>query len=76
MAQLEEVYLSFNWMSGTLSSRIGVLTNLAQFYVDGNDLSGTLPSELGLLSRLDNLGKCLRRPFSAHHFSSTHMSLC
>lgn len=57
MKRLEEVYLSFNWLSGTLSSRIGELTNVTHFYVDGNDLSGTLPSELGLLSNLDNLGE-------------------
>ena len=37
-------------LHGTLSTRIGQLTNLRELKISGNHFSGALPSELGLLS--------------------------
>ncbi|KAI3985751.1 hypothetical protein MKX01_030665 [Papaver californicum] len=42
-------------LSGTLSGRIGNLTNLRQVLLQNNNISGRIPLELGLLSKLQTL---------------------
>ncbi|MCL7021419.1 hypothetical protein MKW94_002524 [Papaver nudicaule] len=42
-------------LSGTLSDRIGNLTNLRQVLLQNNNISGRIPLELGLLSKLQTL---------------------
>ncbi|URE30424.1 LRR receptor-like serine threonine-protein kinase [Musa troglodytarum] len=42
-------------LSGTLSGRIGNLTNLQQVLLQNNNISGELPPELGLLPKLQSL---------------------
>ncbi|KAJ8500909.1 hypothetical protein OPV22_011461 [Ensete ventricosum] len=42
-------------LSGTLSARIGNLTNLQQVLLQNNNISGELPPELGLLPKLQSL---------------------
>lgn len=42
-------------LSGTLSERIGNLTNLRQVLLQNNNISGRIPLELGLLSKLQTL---------------------
>ena len=50
---LEDISLWNNHLSGTLSSQIGMLTNLDKsFDIRLNEVDGTLPTTLGLLSNL------------------------
>ena len=58
-------------MTGSISSELGLLSNLQILYLDSNSLSGTIPSSLGLLSlsglsldsnQLTGESCCLRLP--------------
>jgi Leucine-rich repeat (LRR) protein len=52
---LSSLYLSNNKLFGTLSSKIGLLSNLRAIFIDGNLLNGTIPSEIGLLKSTEVL---------------------
>jgi Leucine-rich repeat (LRR) protein len=52
MTTLESLYVSFNSITGSLSTRLGQLTNIEEFYIFGNHLTGTIPTNVGLLTQL------------------------
>ena len=52
---LEFLDLTQNKFTGTIGTKIGLLTLLTNLSVNGNRFSGTLPTELGLLTRLTTL---------------------
>jgi Leucine-rich repeat (LRR) protein len=43
------------WLSGSISSTIGLATNLTMLYFGGNQLEGSLPSEIFSLTSLESL---------------------
>ena len=45
--EIELIDLEFNEMSGTLSKRIGELTNIIGLALGSNIFEGTIPSEIG-----------------------------
>ncbi|MCP4217354.1 MAG: S8 family serine peptidase [bacterium] len=52
---VEELYLPFNGLSGTLPAELQALTEMIWFAVYWNDIGGTIPAELGSLSKLEYL---------------------
>lgn len=38
-----------SYLSGTLNSHIGKLTQINEFFLDDNELTGTIPSQIGKL---------------------------
>ena len=53
---LSSLDLSGNeYISGTLPTVLGKLTNLVSLSLDKNSITGSIPSELGLLSKLESL---------------------
>jgi len=52
---LESIYIAYNAFSGTLSTRIGELTNLEDFYVFDNEFQGTIPSQIAEMRSLQNM---------------------
>ena len=52
MTSLESLFLSFNEITGYISSEIGHLTNLKELYLFDNRISGRLPSQISLLRSL------------------------
>jgi Leucine-rich repeat (LRR) protein len=52
LTTLEEVDLSYNDFTGTLSPNIGSLTYLKRFFCDGTKLTGQIPAEIGNLANL------------------------
>lgn len=52
---LQNLQLRSNEFSGTLSSTIGLLTNLVELDVSENRLKGSLPTEIGLMTSLTRL---------------------
>jgi len=52
LPNLEALFLSKNFIRGTIPSTYGNLTGLYQFSLHRNNLTGTVPSELALLSEL------------------------
>jgi len=52
---LEELYLGFNSLKGTIPSSIGLLNKLRVPDLGSNQLSGSLPSNWNKLSNLDTL---------------------
>ena len=52
MTTLESLFVSFNSITGSLSTRLGQLTNIKEFYIFGNHLTGTIPTNVGLLTQL------------------------
>lgn len=52
MDHLESLFLSFNLIAGTISSRIGQLTSLKELYIFGNLMTGRIPTQVGLMSSL------------------------
>ena len=56
LAELREVWLSWNLLGGALPSTLGNLTQLRVLQADVNFLSGEIPRELGNLSKLTQLG--------------------
>jgi hypothetical protein len=49
------LFLNNNQLSGTISSKLGDLVDLAYLWLNNNQLSGTIPSELGSLGKLKDL---------------------
>ena len=47
--------MSFNWLSGTVPSEIGLLTSMRELDLSFNRFTGTIPSELGRLTKLSGL---------------------
>lgn len=56
LTNLEELYLNYCNIQGTLSPKLGQLTKLKELYLLKNQLKGTLPSEISNLSFLEVLG--------------------
>ena len=56
MTSLIDVDLSDNALSGTISSRLGLLTRLSTLDVADNHLAGRIPREVSLLTDLSKLG--------------------
>lgn len=54
MVQLQSLFLSYNSITGTISTNIGRLTNLKDLYMFGNHITGTIPSHMGQLSLLED----------------------
>ena len=54
---LEGIYIAYNSFTGTLSSRIGQMTNLISFFAHDNEFSGSIPTQLGTMSNLQDFGK-------------------
>ena len=50
-----QINLSYNNLTGNISTEIGQLTNLTDLYLGGNQLSGSIPTEIGQLSNLSYL---------------------
>mmetsp|Transcript_29042 Transcript_29042/g.44622 ORF Transcript_29042/g.44622 Transcript_29042/m.44622 type:complete len:117 (-) Transcript_29042:95-445(-) len=48
---LEQLFLGYNNLNGTLPTTLGLLTNLEVLHVEFNQLSGTIPTELGNLKK-------------------------
>jgi len=55
MVNLTSLYLSSNYLSGTVPSNIGNMVNLTSLVLAYNILTGTVPSQLGLLPPLEYL---------------------
>jgi Leucine-rich repeat (LRR) protein len=55
---LEELYLSYNQLTGVIPLELGNLANLRRLFLDNNQLGGNIPPELGNLTHLEhvNLG--------------------
>lgn len=52
MTSLESLFLSYNEITGALSSKFGQMTSLKEVYMFGNHLTGTIPTEIGQLTQL------------------------
>jgi Leucine-rich repeat (LRR) protein len=52
MPTLESLFISFNSITGSLSTRLGQLKNIKELYMFGNHLTGTIPTVVGLLTEL------------------------
>ena len=53
-SNLEDMVITYNpGMNGTISSSIGVLSNLRKVFISNSKLKGTIPSQVGLLTNLD-----------------------
>jgi len=55
VSTLVDINLSDSMLGGTLSTKIGRLTQLQRITIDGNSLSGELPAQLGLLQSLKEI---------------------
>jgi len=55
MESLQYLYANYNEWTGTLSTRIGYLTDLVELYLVDNQFSGQIPSQLGKLTDLEVL---------------------
>jgi Leucine-rich repeat (LRR) protein len=53
--RLQSLFLSASKLGGTLSKRIGELTNLKRLYVADNQIRGEIPRQVGLLVQLEEL---------------------
>jgi len=56
LANLEQLSLRNNELTGPVPSDLGRLTSLAQLWLDRNGLAGPIPSSLGNLTQLRDLG--------------------
>lgn len=54
-ATLDSLFMEYNAMTGTLSTRFGELTNLEVFYAYDNEFSGKIPSQIGMMSSLHRI---------------------
>ena len=52
LADLQELYLWGNQLTGPIPSELGSLTNLEILALGGNQLSGQIPSQLASLTNL------------------------
>lgn len=53
LPNLQKLYLQNNNLSGSLSSKLGNLTELTEFYIDRNvNLGGSIPASIGNLTKL------------------------
>lgn len=52
LASLQSLFVSFNSITGTISSMISKLSNLKQLYLFGNHITGTIPPAIGLITSL------------------------
>ena len=48
----EFLYLVDSFLTGSIPSEMGRLTNLTRLELSGNYLRGTIPTEIGLLTKL------------------------
>ena len=56
LAKLEKLYFENGDLEGTLSDKIGPMTNLTEIYLDGNaKLGGSIPAVIGQLTKLVKL---------------------
>lgn len=55
MSSLERIYLYDNWLSKSIPSEIGLLSNLVDFVAHTNAMTGQLPSSLAKCSLLELL---------------------
>ena len=55
LPELEDLDLSWNYLSGSIPVELGSLTGLTRLSLDRNSLSGDIPTELGSLSSLEVL---------------------
>ena len=55
LAELWDLQLGFNSLTGAIPAELGKLSNLEDLLLNGNSLSGAIPPELGKLSNLENL---------------------
>ena len=46
---------SISGLSGTISTEIGLLTNMLFFYLSSSDISGTIPTEMGYLMNMQDI---------------------
>ncbi len=53
--RVTELSLTFNQLSGSIPSSIGVLVNLQYLYLSNNHLSGSIPSTIGNMTNLQYL---------------------
>jgi Leucine-rich repeat (LRR) protein len=56
LVNLEELYMNYNDMEGSISSKIGQLSALRELFMFRNKLSGNIPAEIGKLQNLRTLG--------------------
>ncbi|XP_048446045.1 probable leucine-rich repeat receptor-like protein kinase At1g35710 [Pyrus x bretschneideri] len=56
LSKLISLDLSNNWLSGSIPTSLGLLTNLSTLYLHSNNLSGIIPKEIGNLKSLVDLG--------------------
>jgi Leucine-rich repeat (LRR) protein len=56
-ATLDGLFMAYNSMTGTLSTRFGELSNLESFYAFDNEFSGKIPTQIGMMSKLHRVGK-------------------
>jgi len=52
---VSEISMSFNNLSGSIPSELGILTNLTDLDLSSNSLGGSIPSELGNMTNLTRL---------------------
>ena len=72
--ETEHIYFSLNdYLSSTISSHIGNLSNLKNFFVARTSLSGTVPESLVLLSKL---GKNMLSGYFVYYMALIPMSSC
>jgi Leucine-rich repeat (LRR) protein len=55
LTNLEMLYLNYNELTGTISTKIGDLKSLQQLYLSSNKLTGNIPEELYGLTSLQEL---------------------
>ena len=52
LTNLQDVFLNYNGIQGTLSTRIGKLTSLENFFMFHNRITGEMPTQVGYLTKL------------------------
>ncbi len=55
MTNLQSLFLSYNSISGTISSHIAKMSSLKELYMFGNRLTGVIPSEIGQMANLTDV---------------------
>ena len=55
MSNLRSLFLSYNSISGTISSHLAQMSSLKELYMFGNRLTGTIPTEIGRMGNLTDL---------------------
>ena len=52
LTKLQDVFLNYNGIQGTLSTRIGKLTSLENLFMFHNRITGEIPTQVGYLTKL------------------------